>query len=808
MAAWRERSWWGWGWADEALDDDACRRLAETSLRPWMPIDGSVLPMPHDPVLPPPRLIPPSIMQEAFAADSMTRASHTYGKAFRDVIRALRGRLDNPPDLVCFPRTGHDVVAALDWAEAVGAAVVPYGGGTSVVGGVEYRGDAPWVSLDLSRLGRVLEIDDVNHAVRVQAGVSGPALEQALRPHGLTLRHYPQSFEFSTVGGWIATRAAGHYATGPTRIDDAVSALRVITPQGPVESLRVPSSGAGPSTDRLFAGSEGTVGVIVEAWLRVTPRPTAKASTSVAFPAYDQGIAAMRALLQAGLRPSNCRLLDPLEAMLNAGATDGQARLLLGFEGPTVPLLDDALTLCADHGGTPTTPAHTPHPTSPAHNTGASTPNPASTAHRPTSPANSDDTLDPDDSSRPTPDTGGSPPNSPSTAQRPHGAANSDYISAPADSSDSIPNPAGPAERPYGSAHRPNGAADSDNTPDPGDSNRPADNTSGSTPNSDSAAQHSDDAAADSDNTLDPRDFSRPAHNASGPTPNPDSATQHSDDAAADSDNTLDPRDSSGSIPNPAGAAERPYSIAHHPNGAADSDNTPDRGDSSRPAHNASGSTPNSDSAAQHSGGAAGSGDGLGPGGSRHGLSSGGSGASSRSSGGFAGSGRSGRGVAGGSSGRSGDVGNWRSSFLRAPYTRDALIRLGLIVETVETACTWSRFEALHAAVIAAAQAAAPARVAVVTCRITHAYPDGPAPYFTIITPARRGAEVMIWDEIKAAVSTAITSAGGTITHHHAVGRDHLPWLERDPLFTDVLRAAKRTLDPRGILNPGALLPS
>jgi alkyldihydroxyacetonephosphate synthase len=521
MARWRERSWWGWGWADEALDDDACRRLAETSLRPWLPIDGSVLPVPYDPVLPPPRLIPPSIMQEAFAADSTARASHAYGKAFRDVVRALHGRLDHPPDLVCYPRTVPDVVAALDWAEAVGAAVVPYGGGTSVVGGVEFRGDGPWVSLDLSRLNRVGEVDEVNHAVRVQAGVAGPALEAALRPHGLTLRHYPQSFEFSTVGGWLATRAAGHYATGPTRIDDAVEALRVITPQGPVESLRVPGSGAGPSTDRLFLGSEGTLGVIVDAWLRVTRRPTEKASTSVRFPVYGQGVAAVRAILQEGLRPSNCRLLDPVEAMLNAGATDGQARLLLGFEGPSAVLLRDALTICAEHGG----------------------------------------------------------------------------------------------------------------------------------------------AAAD------------PTDGGAGAT-------------------------------------------------------APD-----------------------------------------------------------------------------GDQRTWRSSFLRAPYTRDALIRLGLIVETVETACTWSRFEALHAAVTAAAQAAAPARVAVVTCRITHAYPDGPAPYFTIITPARRGAEVAVWDEIKAAVSAAVIDAGGTITHHHAVGRDHLPWLDRqrDPLFTDVLRAAKRTLDPRGILNPGAL---
>ncbi|MFG2037253.1 FAD-binding oxidoreductase [Dactylosporangium sp. NPDC048998] len=505
----RERSWWGWGYTDEALDDAACRRLAERALRPWMPIDGSVLPLPFDPLLGPPRLIPPSIMEEAFLSDSMSRASHAYGKAFRDVVRALHGELDNPPDLVCLPRTVHDVVAVLDWAEAAGAAVVPYGGGTSVVGGVEYRGDAPWISLDLSRLNRIAEVDEVNRAVRVQAGVFGPALEEALRPHDLTLRHFPQSFEFSTVGGWLATRSGGHYATGPTRIDDFVEALRVVTPQGPVESPRVPASGAGPAANALFLGSEGALGVIVEAWLRVQRRPTEKASAAVRFPVYPQGVAATRDIVQAGLRPANCRLLDPVEAMLNAGATDGQARLMLGFEGPDAPLLGRALEICAAYGGT-----------------------------------------------------------------------------------------------------------------------------------------------------------------------------------------------------------------------------------------------------------------------------------ESERSGGF------------------------REAFLKAPYTRDALIRLGLIVETVETACTWSRFEALHAAVLAAAQAAAPTRVAVVTCRFTHVYPDGPAPYFTIITPGRRGAEVAIWDEIKAAVSDAIAENGGTITHHHAVGRDHRPWYddERSPLYRDALRAAKRTLDPRGILNPGVLV--
>ncbi|GAA4255190.1 FAD-binding oxidoreductase [Dactylosporangium darangshiense] len=507
----RERSWWGWGHADEALDDAACRRLAERALRPWMPIDGSVIPLPFDPLLGPPRLIPPSIMEETFLADSMSRASHAYGKAFRDVVRALHGELPNPPDLVCMPRTVHDIVAALDWAEAAGAAVVPYGGGTSVVGGVEYRGDRPWVSLDMSRLNRIAEIDDVNRAVRVQAGVFGPALEEALRPHDLTLRHLPQSFEFSTVGGWLATRSGGHYATGPTRIDAFVEALRVITPQGPVESPRVPSSGAGPDPNALFLGSEGALGVIVEAWLRVQKRPSERASAAMSFPVYLEAVAAAKNIVQAGLRPANCRLLDPVEAMLNAGAQDGQARLMLGFEGADASLLLGAVEICRAHGGT-------------------------------------------------------------------------------------------------------------------------------------------------------------------------------------------------------------------------DAEKGESRG--------------------------------------------------------------------------------FREAFLKAPYTRDALVRLGLVVETVETACTWSRFEALHAAVLAAAQAAAPTGVAVVTCRFTHVYPDGPAPYFTIITPGRRGAEVAIWDEIKAAVSDAIADNGGTITHHHAVGRDHRPWYdnERSPLYQDALRAAKRTLDPRGILNPGVLV--
>jgi alkyldihydroxyacetonephosphate synthase len=153
---------------------------------------------------------------------------------------------------------------------------------------------------------------------------------------------------------------------------------------------------------------------------------------------------------------------------------------------------------------------------------------------------------------------------------------------------------------------------------------------------------------------------------------------------------------------------------------------------------------------------------------------------------------------------------DWRAAFLRMPYQRDALARRAMIVETFETACTWDRFDELHAAVMQAATDAV-ARVAgagIVSCRFTHVYPDGPAPYFGVYAAGRWGSTVAQWDEIKAAVSDAIADAGGTITHHHAVGRDHRPWYDRqrpEP-FATALRAAKNALDPAGVLNPGVLL--
>ncbi|MFF3458254.1 FAD-binding oxidoreductase [Streptomyces sp. NPDC002730] len=518
----RNRSWWGWGTADKALPDTEC-----TALGGLVPGSAATpLPVPDISALelPKVRIEPPSALAPLMSAAPRDRASHTYGKAYRDVVRALNGDLSAAPDQVAHPRTEQDVIDVLDWAAEADVAVVPYGAGSSVVGGVEYRADRHRgvVSLDLSSLGRVLEIDAVSRAARIQAGALGPDLEAQLRPHGLTLRHFPQSFEFSTLGGWLATRAGGHYATLYTHIDDLVESLRVVTPVGVNESLRLPGSGAGPSPDRMFLGSEGTLGVITEAWMRLQDRPCHKASATVLFSDVHAAMNAVRVIAQSGLHPANCRLLDPGEAALAGVARDGESVLVLGVESAHSPVgerLSELVILARDHGGSP----------------------------------------------------------------------------AP-------------------------------------------------------AATDAEDAAADT----------------------------------------------------------------------------------------------------------------------------------------------------------------WRSAFLRMPYLRDALARMSVITETFETACTWDRAPGLYESVrrdLGDVVREVTGAAGTINCRFTHVYPDGPAPYFTVIAPGRRGDEVAMWDEIKSAAMQILTDHGATVTHHHAVGRDHRPGYDRqrpEP-FAHALRAVKQSLDPAGILNPGVL---
>lgn len=517
----KTRSWWGWGWAEDALTDSECSALG--GVLAGLPPDPLPVPVMTDLRLPGARPAPPASLAHLMSDAPGHRAAHALGKAYRDVVRALRGEFGGAPDLVAYPTTEQDIVDLLDWAGEAGIAVIPYGGGSSVVGGIEYRGDAhPGVlSLDLTGLDQVLEVDPVSRAARIQAGILGPVLEDRLRPHGLTLRHFPQSFEFSTLGGWLATRAGGHYATLHTHIDDLTESLRVVTPAGISQSWRLPGSGAGPSPDRLFLGSEGTLGVITEAWMRLQDRPRHKASVSVDFTDFGAAIDAVRAIAQSGLYPANCRLLDPGEAELAGLGRNGQSVLLLGVESAGTPVtgrLAELVELAGDHGGTP----------------------------------------------------------------------------------------------------------------------------------------------------------------------------------------------------------------------------------------------------------------------------------------------RRGR------EGRDQAMDSWRAGFLRMPYLRDGLARMSAIVETFETACTWDRAPELYETVrgeIGAVVTAVTGAPGQVNCRFTHVYPDGPALYFTVVAAGRRGAELAMWDEIKAAASELLGRGQATITHHHGVGRDHRPGYDRqrpEP-FALALRAAKRALDPHGVLNPGVL---
>jgi alkyldihydroxyacetonephosphate synthase len=486
--------------------------------------------VPGEPVIATPRIAMPDALAAFASQDPRDRAMHARGRAFPDLVAGLAGDYAGAPELVARPRDADEVRRVLDVCADRRWACVPFGGGTSVVGGVDAglaRAEREAVvSLDLGALAGVREVDATSRLARIGAGTLGPALEDELGAHGLTLRHYPQSFEFSTLGGWLATRAGGHYATGPTRIDELAHAVTLVTPIGTLATHRHPSSGAGPEPLRWVIGSEGALGVITEAWMRVVPRPRWRATASVAYKDFAAGVAAARALAQSGLQPSNARLLDPTEAKLHRVRFDGTSVLLIGFESADHPLtawLARAVELARDHGG--------------------------------------------------------------------------EVVSGPTET-----------------------------------------------------------------------------------------------DAAS----------------------------------------------------------------------------------------------------------------------RIGEAGAWRQAFFDAPYLQSALLSIGVMSDTFETACTWSAFPMLHEHVVTAVQAALAEQCGggLVSCRFTHVYPDGPAPYYTFVGAARVGDELAQWHAIKRAASDALAAAGGTITHHHAVGRFHRPWYaaESPPPFARALAAVRRELDPTGVCNPGVLL--
>lgn len=352
------RCWWGWGAEGAQLSEAAIRGLGDLLHDRFGYAAPGITPVPApgDVAPGPPQVSLPQALAGLADPDPAERLRHGRGNAYRDVVRAVHGDVPTPPDRVLRPRDPAEVAAVLDWCADQQVACIPFGGGTSVVGGVTPP-DRPTVSLDLQHLDRVLDVDPVSLAARIQGGALGPQIEDQLRPQGLTLRHFPQSWEFSTLGGWIATRAGGHFATGPTHIDDLVEAVTAVTPAGTWASRRLPASGAGPSPDRLLLGSEGILGVIVEAWVRVQQRPSWRGRATLAFPDFTSALTGLRTVVQAGLQPADARLLDPTEAALSGAApADGtDTLLLLGFESAHAPrsgALAQAVEAAQDAGGT------------------------------------------------------------------------------------------------------------------------------------------------------------------------------------------------------------------------------------------------------------------------------------------------------------------------------------------------------------------------------------------------------------------------------------------------------------------------
>ena len=330
------RSFWTWGLqADEPTDAQRAEHAAELSARFGAEIVAPPVPSADDLKLRKPRIRVPDSLADFCFTDNYERALHSYSAD--DRAPAVFAHFPNPPDVVAHPRTESELERTLEWCDSNGYVVIPFGGGSSVVGGVTPPEADAVVTLDMDEFDSILEIDEASRAARIQAGVFGPHLENQLRPHGYTLRHYPQSFTGSTLGGWIATRSGGHYATNHTHIDEFVESIRMLTPSGWWESRRLPSSGAGPDPNRLAIGSEGILGVITEAWMRIQRRPVYRATAGVTFPTWEQSYEAARNIVQSKLWPANLRLLDPELSRDAAGMDGAHALLIIGFESAELP---------------------------------------------------------------------------------------------------------------------------------------------------------------------------------------------------------------------------------------------------------------------------------------------------------------------------------------------------------------------------------------------------------------------------------------------------------------------------------------
>jgi alkyldihydroxyacetonephosphate synthase len=532
--------WWGWGEESKRfeLPPAAARmlrdELGEGQRERRVALEAVAMPEPR----PLPDAITDAVNRASVLLSHEHRLRRAVGRGYPDLVRLRIGRLEAAPDAVVLPGAPEQVVRVLDVCSREGIAVIPFGGGTSVVGGVEPLAGPhrAAIALDLRRL-RGVEVDRTSLTARIGAGLRGPEAEAALRAEGLTLGHFPQSFEYATIGGFAATRSAGQASSGYGRFDEMVTAVRLVAPAGELETIAVPHSAAGPALRELILGSEGTLGVISDVTVRVRPAPPSRRYEGWMARSFEQGAEAVRALAQRDALPDVVRLSDEEETRVS---------LALSGAGAAATVLRGA------------------------------------------------------------------------------------YLRA---------------------RRRRRGCL---------------------------------------------------------------------------------------AIVGWEGEAD---AVARR--------------------RNLSG-------VVLRSGG-------LAPLGSRPGST-------------------------------------WERTRFEGPYLRDELVDRGYLVETLETAHTWSRVGHLYAAVRAAIAAALERQgtPGIVMCHISHVYRDAASLYFTLIARRRPGEEIEQWRAAKRAACEAIVAGGGTITHHHAVGRDHAPFMSAEVgvLGIDALRALKRELDPAGIMNPGKLLPS
>ncbi len=386
--------WWGWGTLDQVYSLEGRTAFWPTLIK-WLELpdeasERGTLPVPLDEIaLRPSRLDDPVycslrklLGNGTVHTDRQARVEHAYGKSYRDLVRIRAGCIPNPPDAVIYPAEQGQIAALLAWAADRDVVIIPFGGGSSVLGSVEPQpGERAVLTLDLARLDRVLAIDPVSRTARIQAGATGPEIEAQLNARGFTLGHFPHSFEFSTLGGWIATRATGQNSIGYGNIERLTQAVRAVTPVGIIETRDIPATASGPSLLQVLIGSEGAYGVIVEATMRIHPLPAVRDYRGFLFHSLEDGLAAYRDLIQApGLSPAIIRLSDAPETAAWAALSheqrglrrladlltrqllhvqkydlfEGSVLMILGFEGSaewTERQWELALDLCGAHRG-------------------------------------------------------------------------------------------------------------------------------------------------------------------------------------------------------------------------------------------------------------------------------------------------------------------------------------------------------------------------------------------------------------------------------------------------------------------------